>query len=383
MLSLLQATPIRYLFIDPAENSLADQARRAGLTVLETPPSGVAIVKGLWPGIRMSHSGGDRAAAGPTGEPWVDSNGWRIRAARALRPDAQFWVDAKPQPSRSSAGDYVLAFADVAAHGGRWIVTLDDRLAEAIASKTPEAMETWKRILQASSFFTPADTHMDDAVIGVLSSLTGAKVGFTDEVLNNLARTKQQYRAIASSRFTDASLAGLKGVIYTDAAEPPAGVRKQVLDFVNAGGMLITGPAWGSIPKGSAAGNHPRFAIRSEGKGAIAVATTPFSDPYVVPNDAVMLVSHRNDIVRYFNGGAITPCLYNSADKRRAALYTVFYSLRPVEDVSVWVKGSWRLARLRSWNQPQSQNVKLEVRDAGVEMYLPAVAQYALIELES
>jgi len=381
MLSLLQATPIRHLFIEPG--AIADQARLAGLTVVESPPSGIAIVKGLWPGIRMSHAGGDRSSSGPTGEPWVDSNGWRIRAARALRPDTQFWVDAKPQSSRSRAEDYVLAFADAAAHGGRWIITLDDRLAGAIAAKQPDAMETWKRITQASAFFKPIDTYSDDAVIGVLSSLAGPKVGFTDEVLNNVARTKQQYRAIASSRFTPASLAGLKGVIYTDAAEPPANIRNQILDFVSAGGMLITGPSWGSLPKGPAAGNHPRFAIRSIGKGAIALATTPFTDPYMVPNDAVMLVSHRNDLVRFFNGGAITPCLSSASSQHRAALQTVFYSLRPVEDVSIWVKGAWRSARLRTWNQPQAQNVKLEIRDAGVEMYLPAVAQYALIELEA
>jgi hypothetical protein len=159
-------------------------------------------------------------------------------------------------------------------------------------------------------------------------------------------------------------------------------VRKQVLDFVNAGGLLITGSAWGSLPKGAAAGSHPRFAIRTVGKGTVAVATTSFSDPYVVPNDAVVLVSHRNDIVRFFNGGAITPCLSRSG-KTGAALQTVFYSLRPVEDVSVWVKGAYRSARLRSWNQPQPQNVRLEVRDSGVEMFLPAVAQYAEIELES
>ena len=385
MLSLLQATPIRYLFIDPGK--LADQARRSGFTVVqpEALPSGIAVVKGPWPGIRLSHMGGDRAAAGPTGEPWVDSNGWRVRAARAVRPDARFWVDANPQPSRSSAEDYVLAFADAAAHGAHWIVTLDDRLAAGIAAKKADDMITWKRIAQASAFFAVNNTYTDDAVIGVLSSFTGPKVGFTNEVLNNLARTKQQYRAIASSRFTSASLAGLKGVIYADSAEPPANVRNQVLDFVNAGEMLITASAWGALPKATAASerSHPRFQIRPVGKGAIALATTPFSDPYVVPNDAVVLISHRQDIVRFFNTGAITPCLYTSPDKRHAALRTVFYSLRPVEDSTIWVKGAWRAARIRTWNQPQPQNVKLEVRDTGVEIRLPAVAQYALIELES
>lgn len=389
MLSLLQAAQIRYLFLDPAAAALSQPARQAGFTVVEPAalPAGVALVKGLWPGIRMSHAGGDRASAGPTGEPWVDSNGWRVRAARALRPDAHFWVDAKPQPSRSSAEDYILAFADVAAHNANWIVTLDDRLAEGIAAKKPADMAIWKRIAQASAFYAKNQSagYADDAVLGVLASLGGPRVGFTDEVLNNLARTKQQYRAIASSRFTPASLAGLKGVIYADSAEPPANVRQQVLDFVNAGGMLITGPAWGAPPKATSAGerSHPHFQIRPVGKGSVAVATNSFMDPYVVPNDAVMLVSHRHDIVRYFNSGPITPCLYTSPDKRRAALHTVFYSLRPVEDITVWVKGAWRSARIRSCAQPQPQNAKLEVRDTGVEMHLPAVAQYALIELES
>jgi hypothetical protein len=384
MLSLLQATSIRHLFIDPGAN-IAEPATRAGFTVVEPAalPPGVTVVKGLWPGIRVSHSGGDRAAAGPTGEPWVDSNGWRVRAAKALRPDAQVWVDAKAPASRSSAEDYVLAFADAAAHRGRWIVDLDDRLAEDLASKKAEAMTTWKRITQASAFFAPNEIPTDEAVIGVLATFTGPKVGFTDEVLNNLSRTRQQYRAIASSQFTAASLAGLKGVIYTDAGEPPANVRKQVLDFVNAGGMLITGPSWSSLPNGPATGTHPRFASRVVGRGAIALATTSFIDPYLAANDAVVLVSHRHDVVRFFNSGAIAPCLSISADKRRAALDTVFYSLRPVEDASVWVRGAWHSARIRTWNQPHPQTVKLEVRDAGAEIFLPAVAQYARIELES
>jgi len=384
MLSLLQATPIRHLLVDSAVPGLADAAGRAGLAVVEpqTLPHGVTLVKGPWPGIRVSHAGGDRAAAGPTGEPWVDSNGWRIKAARAQHPEGPVWVDAKPQPSRSSKEDYTLAFADAAAHGAQWIIALDDELAAGVVAKKPEAIATWQRIVQAAAFFaTDPAGYNDQAVIGVLSSFAGPRA-FTDEVLNNLARTRQQYQALACQSINDASLAGLKGIIYTDAAEPPANVRKLVLDFVNSGGMLITGAAWGSLPKGEAQQSHPRFLVRKSGNGAIAVGAT-FSDPYRVPNDAVVLVSHRHDIVRFFNSGAITPCLARSADKRRTTLHTVFYSLRPVEDTSVWVKGSYRAARIRTCAQPQPQNIKLQTRDAGMEIHLPAVAQYAMIELES
>jgi hypothetical protein len=386
MLSLLQATSVRHLFVDSPPRDFVNQAKLAGLTIVDPQslPPDVMVVRGPWPGIRLSPSGGDRAAAGPTGEPWVDSNGWRIKVALAQRPDAQVWVDSKPQPSRSSKEDYVLAFADAAAHGARWVLALDDDLAAGIAAKKPDAMDRWKRLMDAATFFSPHEADRDQAVIGVLSGFTGPKVGFTDEVLNNLARTKQQYRAIAANRLSPASLEGLKGIIYTDAAEPPANVRKTVLDFVDSGGMLITGPAWGGLPKGEPQQRtHPRFALHTVAGGTVAAATTTFADPYLAANDAVVLVSHRHDIVRYFNSGAITPCLYQDAGKRNAVLHTVFYSLRPVQDTSVWVKGSYRSARLRAWPQSQPQTVKLEARDAGVEIYLPAVAQYAMVELSS
>jgi hypothetical protein len=380
-LSLLQATSIRQLIVEAPD--IAAAARTAGFTIVSTtaPPADVVVTHGLWPGIRASRSGGDNAAAGPTGEPWVDSNGWRIRVALARRPGARVWVDAKPSPSRVSAADYILAFADVAAHGGRWIITLDDTLAAGIASKQPDFLETWKKIVDAASFFqAPAAPGLqDEAVIGVVSNFTGPKVIFTDEVLNNLARTKQQYRAILASRF---AATGLKGVIYTDPEEPSGPLRKSILDFVNAGGILITGPAWGALPKAEVQRSHPRYVTRTLGQGSICTATS-FSDPYLVANDAVVLVSHRYDIVRFFNSGAITPCLSQSADKRRAEVQTVFYSLRPVEDTSVWVKGSYKSAKLRAYGQAHPQNVKLEVRDAGVEVHLPAISQYAVIELES
>src|SRR5260370_36474427 len=60
------------------------QAVQAGLTVTDpdSPPSGITVVKGQFPGVRMSRGGGADTEAGPTGVPWVDSNGWTIRLAR-------------------------------------------------------------------------------------------------------------------------------------------------------------------------------------------------------------------------------------------------------------------------------------------------------------
>src|ERR1043165_7029065 len=160
MVSLLQATPVRHLWVDPAEapRGQAVQAQKAELTGLgpNSLPPDVAVVTGPWPGVRLSPQGGDRAAAGPTGEPWIDSNGWRIRIAQAQHPQSHIWVDSKPQPSRSSPANYVIAFAEAAAHHARWIISLDDTLAAGIASKKLEAMAAWKRITDAAAFFPAA-----------------------------------------------------------------------------------------------------------------------------------------------------------------------------------------------------------------------------------
>src|SRR5690242_244426 len=96
--------------------------RKRGLTTLETAPAGVTVMPGEWPGIRAGQ--GRNAAAGPTGVPWVDSNGWRIRLARAREPGKPVWVETEfPKEKRVfTSTAYLLAMADAAMYGGRWVI---------------------------------------------------------------------------------------------------------------------------------------------------------------------------------------------------------------------------------------------------------------------
>lgn len=354
------------------------------------PPTGITVVKGPWPGIRLSPAGGNQAIAGPTGEPWVDSNSWRVRVASALHPEQKVWVDSKPDPSRIATEDYLVAIADAGVCGGQWIITLDDHLAAGIAARNAAALAQWKRIVDAASFFDGATdtTFRPAAVIGVVSGFTGSASAYAGEVINNLARTKQQYVAIPTALVTPAKLAGLKALIYPDTVEAPPEARKAIIDFVAGGGMLLTRAVpggWGRLPKPAEAGEprkHPRFTFHPAGKGVIAEAGAS-SDPYRMANDAVVVVSHSHDLARFWNSGAVTPVLSKTADGHRARLQIVFYSARPVEDVAVWIHGSYRTAQLRAFNQTQPQTAKLEVRDGGVEVHLPGIAQYAAIELDS
>lgn len=388
-LALLNRTPFNSLLFDkPAGFApVIAKARQNGLGVSEgaAVPAGVTLIQGEWPGVRLSKTGGDRAEAGPTGVPWVDSNGWKIRLAGAMNPGGVNWVEAPPKASRVSAAGYVTAVADAAAPGGRWIVSLDNQLAAALAGGDPGALETWKRISGAAAFFNARkgwNAYVPEAVLGIVSSFSGENEFMGHELLNLVARTNQQYRIVPKDKATSSSLQGLKAVLYADADPPAADLRKLILAFVETGGMLITGLKWGPPPGTPGSAEHPRYAMQVLGKGRIAVARSALDDPYLVANDSAVLISHRYELLRFWNGGAVGSYLTAAQDGRRGVAHLLFYSQRAVDTPTVQVAGPYRTARLWTLDQPAPRPVEAQVRKNALELHLPAISQYAAVELE-
>ena len=107
----------------------------------------------VWPSIRAAKHA-DGAAAGPTGAPWVDANGWSIHLAHALQPAKPIWVEAVPEKGTlQNDSAYLLAIADSAANGARWVVSLDDATAQGIAAKEPRSTGRWRKMMSALDFF--------------------------------------------------------------------------------------------------------------------------------------------------------------------------------------------------------------------------------------
>jgi hypothetical protein len=87
----------------------------------------------------------------------VDSNGWRIRLARERAPNRKVWLTyAPPAKAEVSSEAYVMAVADAAAYGGRWVISLDESLTSGLAVEKPQARETWKQLTARSGFFRKA-----------------------------------------------------------------------------------------------------------------------------------------------------------------------------------------------------------------------------------
>jgi len=386
---------------DPALRTVMDEARRNDIRVIQSPSQvpGVTVVEGEWPGIRMSQSKNrDESSTGPTGLPWVDSNGWKIRLAAALNSQSTVWVNVEPKAPHP--GSYSLCFADAAACGGRWIISLDDQLAAGIDNGTGDALQAWKDLTRTTAFFANHSywsDFVDEAVVGVVSDFSGDNEFLSHELLNLLTRTTEQYRIIPKTRFSISALRGLQALLYADSDAPSPDLRKQLLAFVQGGGLLITTPGWSEAIGTPADWDHPRYICRVFGEGRIAVARSDeASDPYLLANDTVALTSHRFDLLRFWGAGSVNAYLRVAPDGKRAVVQMVFYAremngkvaMGGPENATVRVAGRYQTAQLLTLDRlnqlvtSQSANdVGMVIEKDAVELHLPNLSQYAAVEL--
>ena len=206
---------------------------------------------------------------------------------------------------------------------------------------------------------------------------------FSHELLNLLARAAGHYRIIPKSAVSQASFDSLRAVIYPDTQPPPPALRKQILTFVAAGGMLITGPQWGKesgTPVRAEA--SPRFSLIPAGKGKIAMADGPPDDPYVWASDTVVLVSHRYDLVRFWNSGSALSYCAISPDHKQAVAHLLFYANRGPDSATVRIAGHYRAARASTVEKPELSNVGIQQQADAVEVHLAPVSQYVILELQ-
>jgi hypothetical protein len=386
-LTLLSDTPVNCLVADKGAvpESVAAQARLQGLTIADpaAPPDGVFVTKGEWPGVQTHQ--GDAFVAGPTGNPWVDSNGSKVRLESVRHPGARVWVDARPKEP-VSPDSYPLVFADSAAYGGRWIISLDDRFAAEIAQGKAEALASWRKITTAAKFFDDRkawSVYAPVAVVGIISDFAGDNEYMGAELLNLVARTNQQYRVLLKDKLSPASFANLRAVIYADVTAPDPAVRNSVMAFVQAGGMLITHPPWGIAP-GVGTGNQDsdRYVWRTFGRGRIAFAKSAFDDPWAIAQESVVLVSHRYDLLRFWNGGSVGSYFSMAPDRKRALVQILFYTGRGFDDAGVRVAGNYRSGKLWTLDGKDSNITMVPQKDA-VELHLPGVLEYFAAELEA
>ena len=310
--------------------------------------------------------------------------------ARVSRP---LWLMFDP-PAKGrifAAADYETTVCDCEIAGGRWVISLDESVRSGLIAANPAAAGIFDRIGAAIRFF---DKHSDWrtfrslGVLGVISDFTGENYDMSGEILNLAARRNLQYRVIWKSQALAQPFTGLKALMYADKEAPEAPLRKKMMAFADQGGLLIAGPKWG--PEGASAdpGFDTQFAVRTYGKGRLAVAKDELTDAFQVATDAQFLVSHANDLVKIYNGASIGCALVlGSPDGKRELLQLLAFATGWSSGArTVWVSKKYRGAS-RLWSIGSGQPMPIEAAPAdeyfGVEFRIPSgVPGYFALEFE-
>jgi hypothetical protein len=189
---------------------------------------------------------------------------------------------------------------------------------------------------------------------------------------------------VPKEKASAASFQSLRAAIYVDAEPPSAELKQHLLAFVRNGGLLITAPVWGEIPGASAKPDeHLPYMAYTLGQGRVMLAQHDVKDPYQIAQDSMVMIGHRYDLLRFWNGGAIGSYLTTAPGGQRTLLQLLFYAGGRTSTVSVRVAGRYKVAMLSTIDRPVPQSVETEFQKDAVELHLPPVSQYAAVELQA
>jgi hypothetical protein len=108
-------------------------------------------------------------------------------------------------------------------------------------------------------------------------------------------------------------------------------------------------------------------------------------DPYEMAQDAQILLSHRYDLVRFFNGFLLGAYSTVSPDGKRRLTHIVNYGGGADDDdpATVRIAGHFRSAKLWSFDSAEARRLELIAQKDGIEVPLPGLAVYGGVELEA
>ncbi len=380
-LQLVRRTPINCLVGETAPPFPLGELRFLRLDPA-SPPEGVVLVEGVWPNVKTARRDPNAAETGPTGAPWVDSNGWRIRLAQALNPGKTVWLTYDP-PKGSEVvppAAFAIAVAEAEAYGAHWVITLDERFRQGLENSSEEAVAAWNKIaavLKLSAAHPEWRTFEPVAPLAVVSRFAGDSEFLSREFLNLADRRGLAYEIVPLARAGQAPLSKFQAVLYLESGPPEGALRDKLLDFARQGGLLIA-PA----PLGPGKPAETRFGhdLYPAGKGRIAVPREAWSDPYVLAGDVHLLIGHRRDPLRIWNGGMMNALYLASSDGQRGVVHLVNYSFRSTLDsVTLGFPRPYQAATV--YTAEAAMPVEPHKRRLGVEFPLPPFSTYAAVEL--
>jgi len=188
-LDIVRNTPFNCAVGDDITPDIADALEKNGIDTISLKHAPVTVLKDArWPQVQTGSKG--NTDAGPTGNPWIDANGFAIQAARALAPGKPVWVnEATPTKRVLRPDDYCLAVCDAAAYGGHWL-------------PSPEE-DAWPHIVAAQKLFVEHpewQAYKPVARLAVISDFAEPHYDLAIETLNLLTRLYVPFEIVPRAR---------------------------------------------------------------------------------------------------------------------------------------------------------------------------------------
>jgi hypothetical protein len=351
--------------------SIAREAARA-----RTGKAPVVAVEGVRPSARDLADMGIRA--GPSAEPWLDSNIWLVRSLRLEAAWRPIWINQRSNPN--SPGDYARCVADAAVAGGRWMVALDDDLLTRLFRREADALATWRGV---GTYLKFAENHAEWRDFSPFGNLrivldsAGKNPEFSDEILKLVARRQIPYRVIERSLMKSLSLQGFQAILALDLAPPSEAERKALGDYAEQGGLLLVGPSWGNVPEKQA------YSDNSLGRGRVVVYKDNRPDPELVARDLLDLL--EPEIIGYtaFNVPSVLTYASCRDSGKQTLIQLLNYATSPFNSkITLRLYENFQKARLYT---PENAPLDLSVRNATngrVEITIPQLAIWGAVLLQ-
>lgn len=318
---------------------LSGTLAKAGLFFLESGPRSrvkfdgdlpiVATSQGMWPGIHVEKGGS--ATAGPTANPWIDTNTGYLRFARAAT-DAAIWIAVTPPPKTVyPVQRYLQVIGDAAMNGGRWVVALDDDLWKRLLTHEAKALSDWSKINAALQHYEDHRDWRATEPAGQVALVEGyGDARLSGGLFDMMAAKHVPAFPLPYGSVSAAALRRARVAVTLEPDALPAQAQPAMKAFADSGKTVVPG---------------------------VAAAAAPESDDTFVfnPTDTSVdrtwqkvsaVLGRQNLGARLFNVASMLSNVLATRGQRQLILQIVNYSDYPGSGITVRVPGVWRRARL-------------------------------------
>ena len=347
----------------------------------DRPPEGVTLQDGVWPRV-LAATRKDTAGGGPTGSAWVDSNASVVRLAKVREPGKTVWLTYAPPDGKEVVplDGFVKPITEAEAFGAHWVIALDRYFAGQLDQRDEKAVGQWRRMMAALRFAAARRERRawePVAPLAVASTFQGDDKLLSEEFLNLAPRRHLAYRVLLASEIGARSFAGQKAVIYLENTPPEGAVRTKLLEFAQAGGLLIAPLGTVDTPPDERRSEH---SVRRAGKGRVAMPLQKWEDPFTLVDQVHVLLSHREDPVQMWNGADVDAFYVASPNQDRAVARLVPYASGPTLPITLSFRKTYRRARVVTLAGEKA--VQPARGQLGTEIAVPEFTDYAEVELE-